>query len=259
MKNPSSDSSDTSAFSKSRPDNQGPDIMILQSNWKNKPSAAGLRRHHDTLPPSQRIMQAANERADPSVVFAIVVSFSLLVFLVSAIRVMLGCYFCYRKDAIRQQQLEDSHGPERAVSIDSTDSHTQPTIPPLTSGPLTTHNTITGQVHDVVDTALRDRVVRAILPVQTITSSNVLYDPEDNSHQHFEADFETCSICIETFQQGDEVVTSLCKHIFHQDCILEWVGKNKMDCPVCRQHMWDPTIFGMLKKEIAGSEDFTLS
>lgn len=49
----------------------------------------------------------------------------------------------------------------------------------------------------------------------------------------------TCTICIETFQEGDVVVRGWCNHAFHRDCILGW-RQIKPDCPVCRQDLRYP-------------------
>lgn len=44
-----------------------------------------------------------------------------------------------------------------------------------------------------------------------------------------------CTICIENFESSSIVVTLLCKHIFHFDCIKDWIKKQKGDlkCPNC--------------------------
>ncbi|KAF8743874.1 hypothetical protein HU200_013515 [Digitaria exilis] len=42
-----------------------------------------------------------------------------------------------------------------------------------------------------------------------------------------------CTICLETFLAGEQVVVTPCNHIFHQGCIAPWV-KGHGTCPVCR-------------------------
>lgn len=44
-----------------------------------------------------------------------------------------------------------------------------------------------------------------------------------------------CTICIENFESSSIVVSLLCKHIFHFDCIKDWIKKQKGDlkCPNC--------------------------
>ncbi|XP_067948828.1 uncharacterized protein [Watersipora subatra] len=44
---------------------------------------------------------------------------------------------------------------------------------------------------------------------------------------------DPCSICLADIS---EAVATLCKHIFHKECIEEW-AKNSIICPMCRQSM----------------------
>ena len=46
-------------------------------------------------------------------------------------------------------------------------------------------------------------------------------------------DKKNCIICLEDFRNGDEVIFLPCLHIFHKNCILEWL-RNHDDCPVCK-------------------------
>ncbi|XP_953558.1 uncharacterized protein TA09745 [Theileria annulata] len=51
-------------------------------------------------------------------------------------------------------------------------------------------------------------------------------------------EYESCSICTEEFQQGDQVHwltdnKDLCKHVYHVNCIIPWL-KRRNSCPVCR-------------------------
>lgn len=47
---------------------------------------------------------------------------------------------------------------------------------------------------------------------------------------------EACSVCLEDFKENDEVITLPCsdRHIFHSQCILEWLPRNNA-CPLCKE------------------------
>lgn len=50
-----------------------------------------------------------------------------------------------------------------------------------------------------------------------------------------------CAICLEAFEKGDRVALSRnksCSHIFHVDCITQWLMKHN-DCPCCRLAMFE--------------------
>lgn len=52
--------------------------------------------------------------------------------------------------------------------------------------------------------------------------------------QDFEDEpIKECSICFSEFQVGDEVCRLPCRHIFHKECVSEWL-KKKCTCPQCR-------------------------
>ena len=47
-----------------------------------------------------------------------------------------------------------------------------------------------------------------------------------------------CDFCIMDYEIGDEVALSAhpdCDHIFHKDCILDWMQK-KPTCPCCQRN-----------------------
>ena len=54
-----------------------------------------------------------------------------------------------------------------------------------------------------------------------------------NDVSHLEEDKKQCSICLEEYRNGDEVVYLPCLHIFHKDCIYTWL-RNHDDCPICK-------------------------
>jgi hypothetical protein len=46
----------------------------------------------------------------------------------------------------------------------------------------------------------------------------------------------TCSICLVEFSVGLEAIRlpSPCSHVYHKDCILEWLDRSST-CPLCRR------------------------
>jgi hypothetical protein len=46
---------------------------------------------------------------------------------------------------------------------------------------------------------------------------------------------ENCPVCREEFCDNDEVRTLKCSHIFHTDCVDNWLTNHSHKCPCCRQ------------------------
>jgi hypothetical protein len=46
---------------------------------------------------------------------------------------------------------------------------------------------------------------------------------------------EICSICLVEFE-GEDAVSKLrrCEHVFHFNCIEQWLERNQFSCPLCR-------------------------
>ncbi len=49
-------------------------------------------------------------------------------------------------------------------------------------------------------------------------------------------DKKDCVICLEEFQNGDEVITLPCFHLYHKQCIKDWLKKNG-SCPICKKEV----------------------
>ncbi|KAL5752495.1 hypothetical protein ACOSQ2_023002 [Xanthoceras sorbifolium] len=46
---------------------------------------------------------------------------------------------------------------------------------------------------------------------------------------------EICTICLDEYVQEDIVrVLPRCRHMFHKDCIDQWLLKRSFRCPICR-------------------------
>merc|ERR1719210_96220 len=47
-----------------------------------------------------------------------------------------------------------------------------------------------------------------------------------------------CLICLDEFNDGDDVKTLPCLHIYHQKCIERWLNTDN-SCPVCKTAIGD--------------------
>jgi hypothetical protein len=52
------------------------------------------------------------------------------------------------------------------------------------------------------------------------------------------SDDAVCSICLESYEDGDELRHLWCSHHFHKECVDEWLKLNKK-CPMCREDVED--------------------
>jgi len=48
-----------------------------------------------------------------------------------------------------------------------------------------------------------------------------------------QTDEKSCSICLDEFLAESQLYTIPCKHLFHKECLTDWVAEN-YKCPVCR-------------------------
>eukprot|EP00123_Amoebidium_parasiticum_P021728 comp7265_c0_seq1/m.2969 comp7265_c0_seq1/g.2969 ORF comp7265_c0_seq1/g.2969 comp7265_c0_seq1/m.2969 type:complete len:150 (-) comp7265_c0_seq1:271-720(-) len=53
-------------------------------------------------------------------------------------------------------------------------------------------------------------------------------------------DYQTCSICLEDFVDGDKLNWLPCLHVFHEHCIAKWISSLHVQCPVCQTNMKAP-------------------
>lgn len=75
----------------------------------------------------------------------------------------------------------------------------------------------------------RSASVQVLRSIQKIRYSS-LAGEENNTE-------EECIICYREYSEEDIVTKLKCneKHVFHTDCISEWIRQGKNSCPVCRE------------------------
>lgn len=62
-----------------------------------------------------------------------------------------------------------------------------------------------------------------------------LNELEDCSDENYE-----CFICLENYKEKPNLKILCCSHVFHPECLLTWIQKNKdTSCPVCKKDILD--------------------
>merc|ERR1711862_777944 len=63
--------------------------------------------------------------------------------------------------------------------------------------------------------------------------------PQEEENNNIDLDEENmCSICLLAYKDDDVIAKSHneeCSHIYHKDCIVQWLLLNKTECPNCRK------------------------
>ena len=52
---------------------------------------------------------------------------------------------------------------------------------------------------------------------------------------------DECTICKEKYESDSSVIVLPCKHVFHKECITQWLTNYHHKCPLCRQPCGDHT------------------
>jgi len=93
-----------------------------------------------------------------------------------------------------------------------------------------------GSLLDLLSRDLTPEDYEMLLLLDTIvekktTSSGVLESMRESEvDEKIEGD---CSICITSFELGERIKHLRCDHMFHVDCISEWLSKHSQTCPLC--------------------------
>ncbi|KAJ3619821.1 hypothetical protein MTP99_005476 [Tenebrio molitor] len=79
---------------------------------------------------------------------------------------------------------------------------------------------------------LRERPTHSFATRTEVPNNRLIQIVNINSAQ--KNDNPRCTICWEDFTVGERVASLLCKHMYHQLCIVPWIQANST-CPICRR------------------------
>jgi len=60
-----------------------------------------------------------------------------------------------------------------------------------------------------------------------------------SSDNHQEEDDDSCSICLDEYEDGCKRITLPCngRHVFHAECIRTWLSESSRQCPLCKSNI----------------------
>lgn len=68
---------------------------------------------------------------------------------------------------------------------------------------------------------------------------------------------ETCAICMEDYKDYEDVaIGATCVHMYHKDCLIDWLQTSHDTCPACRSYSFPVTKFVKIAKEQLGDDRF---
>ena len=80
-------------------------------------------------------------------------------------------------------------------------------------------------------------------PNTTVFEEHELYKVSRSFDANCDFDASTCTICLGPMSSADELAQLLCRgqHVFHRQCIFEWLRTASRCCPIDKQELSVPT------------------
>jgi hypothetical protein len=78
----------------------------------------------------------------------------------------------------------------------------------------------------------------AAAPINSSSPASCAMGSDDCDSLAGEEEMAGCAICLSRFKPQQLVCesnNSLCRHVFHKDCMVDWLTKHHEDCPLCRE------------------------
>ena len=96
---------------------------------------------------------------------------------------------------------------------------------------------------DLIDPSLTDNSNNIFNMINQYEDVKVILSEEQfNNLEHFNYDDSLCSdkdclICIQSFEDNNEITKIKCNHMFHKKCIKTWLCEESNKCPICRSEI----------------------
>ena len=68
---------------------------------------------------------------------------------------------------------------------------------------------------------------------ELVRNENQILNMSSVKFKNVKTNDNTCTICCTQFENDDSVILLNCNHIFHKECINEWIHY-KAECPLCK-------------------------
>ena len=95
--------------------------------------------------------------------------------------------------------------------------------------------------------------LKSVESYKTDGSSISYFSYEDVSIE--DEDSEMCAVCLCPYEEGDiRVFSKHCSHVFHKECIFEWLVKGHNECPCCRTDMVTKSEIKATSASLIGTE-----
>jgi Ring finger domain len=86
---------------------------------------------------------------------------------------------------------------------------------------------------DAVGDAVSQQELQQMQDFKRIVPDEELAKLQVVAFSDLQTDEKNCSICLDEFLAESQLYTIPCKHLFHKECLEDWVAEN-YKCPVCR-------------------------
>ncbi|WCJ26662.1 RING/U-box superfamily protein [Euphorbia peplus] len=69
-----------------------------------------------------------------------------------------------------------------------------------------------------------------------------------------------CSVCLDCIENADEIRELCnCNHVFHKDCLDNWVDLGRITCPLCRSMLFPDNLLVAERKTLLAAADLIVA